>query len=92
MLDYNVSRLQVVPMLHHERWSRGDAITRLARGSLEVIFTVDLFNEGVDIPSVDTLFFVRPTESLTVFTQQVGRGPRLSEQKSHCTIIDSIGN
>src|SRR5690606_12179652 len=54
--------------------------------------TVDLFNEGVDIPSVDTLLFVRPTESLTVFTQQVGRGLRISDQKSYCTIIDLIGN
>ncbi|MUG70586.1 DNA helicase [Paenibacillus validus] len=72
--------------------TREEAITRLARGNLEVIFTVDLFNEGVDIPSVDTLLFVRPTESLTVFTQQVGRGLRLSEQKSHCTVIDLIGN
>lgn len=72
--------------------TREEAITRLDKGDLQVIFTVDLFNEGVDIPSVDTLLFVRPTESLTVFTQQVGRGLRLSEQKSHCTIIDLIGN
>lgn len=72
--------------------TREEAIKGLDRGNLEVIFTVDLFNEGVDIPSVDTLLFVRPTESLTVFTQQVGRGLRLSEQKSHCTIIDLIGN
>lgn len=72
--------------------TREEAITRLTRGDLEIIFTVDLFNEGVDIPAVDTLLFVRPTESLTVFTQQVGRGLRLSEQKSHCTIIDLIGN
>src|SRR5690606_4127687 len=49
-------------------------------------------NEGVDIPSVDTLLFVRPTQSLTVFTQQVGRGLRLHEQKHNCTIIDLIGN
>ncbi|GIO91435.1 MULTISPECIES: DEAD/DEAH box helicase family protein [Paenibacillus] len=72
--------------------TRGEAIDRLDRGDLEIIFTVDLFNEGVDIPSVDTLLFVRPTESLTVFTQQVGRGLRLSERKTHCTIIDLIGN
>lgn len=72
--------------------SRQDAIKRLDGGDLEIIFTVDLFNEGVDIPSVDTLLFVRPTESLTVFTQQVGRGLRLSEQKSYCAIIDLIGN
>lgn len=72
--------------------SRGEAIRRLNNGQLEVVFTVDLFNEGTDIPSVDTLLFVRPTESLTVFTQQVGRGLRLSEGKTHCVIIDLIGN
>jgi superfamily II DNA or RNA helicase len=53
---------------------------------------VNLFNEGVDIPSVDTLLFVRPTESLTVFTQQIGRGLRLNPGKEHCVIIDLIGN
>lgn len=72
--------------------SRQEAIRRLESGELEIIFTVDLFNEGVDIPSVDTLLFVRPTESLTVFTQQVGRGLRLAEEKHYCTIIDLIGN
>ncbi|MCP1135778.1 DEAD/DEAH box helicase family protein [Paenibacillus polysaccharolyticus] len=72
--------------------SREEAIRRLGAGELEVVLTVDLFNEGTDIPSVDTLLFVRPTESLTVFTQQVGRGLRLSEGKSHCVIIDLIGN
>ncbi|MDI4647879.1 DEAD/DEAH box helicase family protein [Cohnella hashimotonis] len=72
--------------------SREKAIRMLDTGELEVIFTVDLFNEGVDIPRVDTLLFVRPTESLTVFTQQVGRGLRLSERKTHCTIVDLIGN
>ncbi|SDT09931.1 Superfamily II DNA or RNA helicase [Paenibacillaceae bacterium GAS479] len=72
--------------------TREDAISLLDKQELDILFTVDLFNEGVDIPSVDTLLFVRPTESLTVFTQQVGRGLRMSEQKSHCTIIDLIGN
>lgn len=64
----------------------------LNRGELDIIFTVDLFNEGVDIPNVDTLLFVRPTESLAVFTQQIGRGLRLAEGKDHCVIIDLIGN
>ena len=72
--------------------SRQEAIDRLSEGALDVIFTVDLFNEGVDIPAVDTLLFVRPTESLTVFVQQIGRGLRLHPGKSHCTIIDLIGN
>ncbi|OWR33151.1 DNA helicase [Saccharibacillus sp. O23] len=72
--------------------SREEAIRRLDAAELEILFTVDLFNEGTDIPSVDTLLFVRPTDSLTVFTQQVGRGLRLAEGKSHCVIIDLIGN
>ena len=72
--------------------SRTKAIAMLEKGELDAIFTVDLFNEGVDIPSVDTLLFVRPTESLTVFTQQVGRGLRLHPDKEACVIIDLIGN
>ena len=72
--------------------SRSHAITMLEKGELDAIFTVDLFNEGVDIPAVDTLLFVRPTESLTVFIQQVGRGLRLHSEKEACVIIDLIGN
>ena len=72
--------------------SRTKAISMLEKGELDAIFTVDLFNEGVDIPAVDTLLFVRPTESLTVFTQQVGRGLRLHPDKEACVIIDLIGN
>ena len=71
---------------------RDTAIKQLAATELDVIFTVDLFNEGVDIPEVDTLLFVRPTESLTVFTQQIGRGLRLHDDKEYCAIIDLIGN
>lgn len=74
------------------RVGRLEAIERLAKRELDIIFTVDLFNEGVDIPSVDTLLFVRPTESLTVFTQQIGRGLRLYDTKTHCVIIDLLGN
>ncbi|WP_035019846.1 DEAD/DEAH box helicase family protein [Anoxybacillus flavithermus] len=72
--------------------TRTKAIAMLEKGELDAIFTVDLFNEGVDIPAVDTLLFVRPTESLTIFTQQVGRGLRLHPAKQYCVIIDLIGN
>ncbi len=65
---------------------------QLIDGEIDIIFTIDLFNEGVDIPTVDTLLFVRPTESIAVFTQQIGRGLRVAEGKSHCVIIDFIGN
>lgn len=72
--------------------SREEAIRRLESKEIEIIFTVDLFNEGVDIPSVDTLLFARPTESLVVFTQQIGRGLRKYAGKDVCVIIDLIGN
>ncbi len=71
---------------------RKEVISKLENKEIDAIFTVDLFNEGIDIPSVDTLLFVRPTESLTVFTQQIGRGLRLHPSKTNCTIIDLIGN
>jgi superfamily II DNA or RNA helicase/HKD family nuclease len=72
--------------------NRKAVIEQLFKGEIDIIFTVDLFNEGVDIPAVDTLLFVRPTESLTVFTQQIGRGLRLHQGKESCVIIDLIGN
>lgn len=62
------------------------------QGEIDVLFTIDLFNEGVDIPKVDTLLFCRPTESVAIYTQQIGRGLRLAQDKSHCVIIDLIGN
>src|SRR5690606_38147474 len=52
---------------------------------------VDLYNEGVDIPEVDTVLFLRPTESLTVFLQQLGRGLRLTEDKDYLTVLDFVG-
>lgn len=72
--------------------NRKEAIQQITDGQIDIIFTVDLFNEGTDIPALDTLLFVRPTESLTIFTQQIGRGLRLNEDKEHCVVIDLIGN
>ncbi len=60
-------------------------------GSVRVVFTVDLFNEGIDIPSVDTLLLLRPTDSPTLFLQQLGRGLRKSAGKSACTVLDFVG-
>ncbi len=56
------------------------------------LFVVDIFNEGVDIPEIDTVLFLRPTESLTVFLQQLGRGLRLAEGKDCLTVMDFVGN
>jgi hypothetical protein len=71
--------------------ARLGAIARLRRGEIRVIFTVDIFNEGVDIPEVDTLLLLRPTESATIFLQQLGRGLRWAEGKSVLTVLDFIG-
>ncbi len=70
---------------------RSEATRRLKRGELVALFTVDVFNEGVDIPEVDTVLFLRPTESVTVFLQQLGRGLRLHDGKSCLTVLDFIG-
>jgi superfamily II DNA or RNA helicase/HKD family nuclease len=71
---------------------RADALSRLAARQINVIFTVDIFNEGVDIPSVDTILFLRPTESATVFLQQLGRGLRRAKDKPVLTAIDFVGH
>lgn len=70
---------------------RRDALRALAEGKLRVVFSVDLFNEGVDLPSVDTLLLLRPTDSPTVFLQQLGRGLRRDNGKTVCTVLDFIG-
>ena len=71
---------------------RAAALEKLRRAEVNVVFTVDLFNEGVDLPRVDTVLFLRPTESATVFLQQLGRGLRLAEDKECLTVLDFIGN
>ncbi|WAX79817.1 DUF3427 domain-containing protein [Streptomyces sp. KMM 9044] len=70
---------------------RQEALTDLKAGKLQVIFSVDLFNEGVDLPDVDALLLLRPTSSATVFLQQLGRGLRRSDNKAVLTVLDFIG-
>lgn len=65
---------------------------KFLRKEINYLFVVDIFNEGVDIPEIDTVLFLRPTESLTVFLQQLGRGLRLSENKECLTVLDFVGN
>ncbi|MGL4210893.1 MAG: DUF3427 domain-containing protein, partial [Cetobacterium somerae] len=67
-------------------------IESLEKGELEYIVTVDIFNEGVDIPCVNQVIFLRPTESSIVYIQQLGRGLRKSENKEYVVILDFIGN
>lgn len=71
---------------------RSAAVKNLADGNIRVIFSVDMFNEGVDIASLDMVMFLRPTESPVVFLQQLGRGLRTFRGKRYLTVLDFIGN
>lgn len=71
---------------------RDVALERLRNGDIKVIFSIDMFNEGVDLPEVDMVMFLRPTESPTVFLQQLGRGLRKSRGKEYLNVLDFIGN
>ena len=70
---------------------RRAALRDLADRSVAALFTVDLFNEGIDVPNVDTLLLLRPTESATLFLQQLGRGLRQASGKAECTVLDFVG-
>ncbi|MFC4052733.1 DUF3427 domain-containing protein [Actinomadura syzygii] len=70
---------------------RATALQKLRSGESKIVFTVDLFNEGVDVPDINTVLFLRPTESATVFLQQLGRGLRLTSNKPVLTVLDFVG-
>jgi len=70
---------------------RDTIIDSFKKGAINYLFVVDIFNEGIDIPEIDTVLFLRPTESLTVFLQQLGRGLRLHDNKDVLTVLDFIG-
>lgn len=84
-----ISSLALSEESHDEE--RQTAKQKLLRGEIRFIFVVDLYNEGVDIPEVNTILFLRPTQSLTVFLQQLGRGLRTAEGKDCLTVLDFIG-
>lgn len=71
---------------------RNRAISMLTKGEVQVIFSVDMFNEGLDIKDIDMVMFLRPTASPTVFLQQLGRGLRKSKGKEYLNVLDFIGN
>ena len=74
------------------RDKRADALADLRERRLNVLFSVDVFNEGLDIPDVDTVLFLRPTDSATVFLQQLGRGLRRTRDKAVLTVFDFVGH
>lgn len=71
---------------------RKEAVEKLKDGKMKVIFSVDMFNEGLDVPQVDLVMFLRPTQSPTVFLQQLGRGLRKYKDKKYLNVLDFIGN
>lgn len=71
---------------------RQDIIKKFKNGEIDIIFTVDVFNEGVDIPCIDTVLFLRPTNSYTLFIQQLGRGLRTYDGKEKLRVLDFVGN
>ncbi len=70
---------------------RFSASKRLKEGEIKFVFVVDIYNEGVDIPEINTILFLRPTQSLTVFLQQLGRGLRIADDKDCLTVLDFVG-
>ena len=80
--------------VHTGAWSapRAQSLDQLRTGELEVLFAVDLFNEGLDVPEVDTVLMLRPTSSPVLFLQQLGRGLRVSQGKEALQVVDFVGN
>ncbi len=76
----------------NESAPRATSLQQLASGELDVIFSVDMFNEGVDVPNIDTVLMLRPTESTVIWMQQFGRGLRKAPDKPFLKVIDYIGN
>ncbi|MEI2637415.1 MAG: DEAD/DEAH box helicase family protein, partial [Microthrixaceae bacterium] len=90
---FNAHGIPSVAIWGESPWGeRAAALDDLRTGKVRVVFSVDLFNEGVDLPSVDTVLLLRPTESPVLFLQQLGRGLRKTANKSHCTVLDFVGN
>lgn len=88
--EHNVSATAV--WADTPRDEREQALRDLGDRRINALFSVDLFNEGVDLPDVDTLMFLRPTDSPTLFLQQLGRGLRRSHGKTQCTVLDFVGH
>ncbi|GAB2760454.1 DEAD/DEAH box helicase [Salinimicrobium soli] len=89
---FTIAGLKAEYLVSNNSSSRDILRSQLLRKEINYLFVVDIFNEGVDIPNIDTVLFLRPTESLTIFLQQLGRGLRLAENKDCLTVLDFVGN
>ena len=93
MADYfNQQGIRAASVHSDSTLTRSEALERLSSGDIDILFSVDLFNEGVDLPQIDTVLLLRPTESKILFLQQMGRGLRQSEGKERLIILDFVGN
>jgi superfamily II DNA or RNA helicase len=89
---FNLAGLKAVYLTSKNLDERNKIRESFKKKEFNYLFVVDVFNEGIDIPDIDTVLFLRPTESLTVFLQQLGRGLRLAEGKECLTVLDFVGN
>jgi superfamily II DNA or RNA helicase len=89
---FNLAGLKAEYLTAQNSSNRDRIREQFKKKEFNYLFVVDIFNEGVDIPEIDTVLFLRPTESLTVFLQQLGRGLRLAEGKDCLTVLDFVGN
>lgn len=80
------------PDLEVDEKDRDKAISDFRNGKYDIAFVVNMFNEGIDIPDIECLLFLRPTESKSIFIQHMGRGLRISPNKEHVLVLDFIGN
>lgn len=90
--EFKKSGVQAESVHGESEMSRGEALEKLEAGELEVVFSVDFFNEGVDLPAIDTVLLLRPTESKVLFLQQIGRGLRKNPGKEKLVVLDFVGN
>jgi superfamily II DNA or RNA helicase len=94
MSDYFQERGVKAVAVHSgpESAPRSQSLKKLQSGEFQVVFAVDMFNEGVDVPMIDTVLMLRPTESKILWLQQFGRGLRVATDKARLVVIDYIGN
>ncbi len=94
--DYTAKQFQIhnikAKSLHSATYKRKELIQQFSDGEIQVLCVVDIFNEGIDIPHIDRVMFLRPTESFVVFIQQLGRGLRTNPNKEKLTVLDFVGN
>jgi superfamily II DNA or RNA helicase/HKD family nuclease/phage repressor protein C with HTH and peptisase S24 domain len=90
--SFNNAGIKAVSVHSKSEIRRNEALTQLQNGTVEVMFSVDLFNEGTDLPAIDTILMLRPSDSKILFLQQLGRGLRRHKNKTHLVVLDFIGN